>query len=164
MKKELLNKKVHTQWTWILILIFFALSIVNVYFGFLGIICMTKPMYHALKGRGKIHCSHYCPRGAILGKFLPNFTLNNNLPVWMRTKKFKNLLLILMMAMFAFALYHAGGDPKKIAFAITRLMFSSFVVGILFGVFFKPRAWCQVCPMGTGAGYIRDFVDKSNKK
>lgn len=163
MKKELLKRKVHTQWTWVLILLFFALSILNVYFGLLGLICMTFPMYHALRGRGKIHCSHYCPRGAILGKFLPNFTFNNTLPIFMRKKSFKSLLLLVMMLMFTFAIYEAGGALEKIAFAITRLMFSSFIVGIILGVFFKPRAWCQVCPMGTGTGYIRDLMDKSNK-
>lgn len=163
MKRELLAKKVHTDWSWILILSFFVLSIVNVYFGFLGIICITKPMYHAIRGRGKIHCSHYCPRGAIFGKFLPKITLNKNLPNWMRTNNFKNILIVMMLSMFAIALIHSGGDPKKIAFAITRLMFVSFLVGILLGVFFKPRAWCQVCPMGTGTGYIRDALKNKVK-
>lgn len=160
MRSELLKKRVHTDWSWILIILFFLLSIVNVYFGFLGLICMTKPMYHAFKGRGKIHCSHYCPRGAILGKSLKNFSFNKNLPDWMRTNFFKNTLIFLMLFMFAFSIFHSGGDMKKIAFAITRLMFASFAVGIIMGVFFKPRAWCQVCPMGTGTGYISKMVDK----
>ena len=36
-------------------------------------------------------------------------------------------------------------------------MFASFVVGVLMGVFFKPRSWCQVCPMGHATGLIADI-------
>ncbi len=163
MNRELLKKKVQTHWSWVLILLFFLLSIVNVYFGYLGLICITKPMYHAIKGRGKIHCSHYCPRGAIFGKFLGKVSLNNALPPFMRSKRFKDLLIVIMLSMFTFALIHSGGHPKKIAFAIARLMFVSFVVGGVLGIFYKPRAWCQICPMGTGTGYIRDMVEERVK-
>lgn len=139
---------------------FFILSVVNVYFGFFGLICMAKPMYHAFRGRGKIHCSHYCPRGAILGRGLKNFSFNNNLPDWMRKKNFKNIVIGLMLFMFGLSLVKAGGDLEKTAFAVTRLMIASTVVAVVMGIFFKPRAWCQVCPMGTGTGYISRMVDR----
>ena len=160
MRKELLKRRVHTDWSWILMIAFFILSVVNVYFGFFGLICMAKPMYHAFKGRGKIHCSHYCPRGAILGRGLKNFSFNNNLPDWMRKKNFKNTIIILMVFMFGLSLIKAGGDLEKTAFAVTRLMIASTVVAVIMGIFFKPRAWCQVCPMGTGTGYISKMVDR----
>ena len=52
---------------------------------------------------------------------------------------------------------HSGGQIDKIAFALFRFMFASFVVGVLMGVFFKPRSWCQVCPMGHATGLITDI-------
>ena len=164
MKKILLKKKSHMEWSWILILSFFLLSIVNIYFGVLGIICMTAPMYHAFKGHGKLHCSHYCPRGSIFGKILPSMSLNKPLPEWMRTKWFKNLLLIIMVLLFSFSMYHSEGNFKKISFGIFRLMLSFFVVGTLLGIFFKPRAWCQVCPMGHGTGMIDNLIKKDKRK
>ena len=156
--------KSHQQWSWIIILTFFALSVYNAYFGLLGIVCMTMPVYHAIRGRGKIHCSKYCPRGSFLGKFLPSISLNRNLPASFRTKKVKNILLTLMIAMLSMAIYHADGNIYKIGFALFRFMLSSFIVGIMMGVFFKPRSWCQVCPMGHATALITDIKKKPEVK
>ena len=150
-----MNTKTHMKWSWVLIVSFFVLSILDIRFGILGVICIGAPIYHALKGRGKIHCSKYCPRGSFLGKFLANISFNNNLPKGINTKTFKNILLVLMIAMFGISLFHAGLDYKKIAFSIFRLMLSSFVIGILMGVIFRPRSWCIVCPMGHATGLIK---------
>ncbi|WP_053955752.1 hypothetical protein [Inediibacterium massiliense] len=139
-----MKHKNHQQWSWIIIIAFFVLSIVNMWFGLFGFVCMGMPIYHALRGRGKIHCSKYCPRGSFLGKFLPNISLNKTLPSFMRTKYFKNFLLILMMTMFGISLYHSQFIPIKVAKAIFRLMFASFIVGTIMGIIFKPRSWCQV--------------------
>lgn len=152
MKK--VKKKSHQKWSWIFMILFITLSIVDIKFGLLGLICMTVPMYHALRGRGKVHCSHYCPRGSLLGNFLKNISFDNNLPKKLRGKTVKKILLVLMLTMFTISLIHAGPNINKIAFAIFRLMMSSLVLGILMGVVFKPRSWCQVCPMGYGTELI----------
>jgi hypothetical protein len=78
-------------------------------FGLLGIICMTIPIYHAIRGRGKIHCSHYCPRGSILQKFLEHISFNNTLPLPIR-KHGKKVLFTTMISLFSFSMYHA--DPN----------------------------------------------------
>ena len=92
MKKLYLKEKSKMSWSWILMVLFFILSFINVYFALLGLICMAAPLYHSFRGRGKINCSHYCPRGSLLGKFFPYISFNNNLPKWMRTNTFKNFL------------------------------------------------------------------------
>ncbi len=157
-----MNTKTHMQWSWILIVSFFTLSILNIRFGLLGLICIGAPMYHAIKGKGKIHCAKYCPRGSFLGKFLAEISFNKNLPKGMNTKTFKNILLLLMIAMFGISLFHAGLDYKKIAFSIFRLMLSSFVIGIIMGVIFRPRSWCIVCPMGHATGLIKKAKESKN--
>jgi polyferredoxin len=146
--------------------LFIVLSIADIRFGVLGFICMTVPMYHAIKGRGKVHCSHYCPRGSLLGNFLKNISLQNNLPKKLRGKSVKNVLLVLMMTMFSISLIHAGPNFSKVAFAVFRLMMASLALGIVMGVIFKPRSWCQVCPMGYATGLIRNAKNKkeNNKK
>ncbi|MCT4605011.1 MAG: 4Fe-4S ferredoxin [Marinisporobacter sp.] len=160
-------KKSHQSWSWILMVIFITLSIVDIRFGLLGFICMGAPIYHALRGEGKIHCSKYCPRGSILGKFLQLVSFNNQLPKAFRGRKAKNILLSIMMIMFTISLYHAFHQPnviKAVAFAVFRLMMVSFVLGIIMGVIFKPRSWCQVCPMGHGTALIKESQDKKASK
>ncbi|SHK17940.1 4Fe-4S binding protein [Paramaledivibacter caminithermalis] len=164
----MIKAKSHMKWSWIFMVAFILFSILDIRFGVLGFICMTVPMYHAIKGRGKIHCSHYCPRGSLLGNFLKNISLQNNLPKSLRGKTTKNILLILMMIMFSISLIHAGPSFSRIAFAVFRLMMASLALGIVMGIIFKPRAWCQVCPMGYATGLIKNVKDKkdinSNKK
>lgn len=153
------RKKSHQSWSWILMVLFILLSILDFRFGLLGILCMTMPMYHALKGKGKIHCSHYCPRGSILQKFLKEISFSNTLPVTIR-KHGKKVLLTIMIFLFSFSMYHAGLNIYKIGFAIFRFMTASLALGIIMGVVFKPRSWCQVCPMG----YATELISKSKSK
>lgn len=162
----MVKAKSHMKWSWIFMVLFIVLSIADIRFGVLGFICMTVPMYHAIKGRGKVHCSHYCPRGSLLGNFLKNISLQNNLPKKLRGKSVKNVLLVLMMTMFSISLIHAGPNFSKVAFAVFRLMMASLALGIVMGVIFKPRSWCQVCPMGYATGLIRNAKNKkeNNKK
>lgn len=157
------TKKNYQQISWIVIVAFFLLGILDTRFGILGFICMGAPMYHAFKGEGKVHCSKYCPRGSFLGRFLKNVSLGNALPANYRSNKVKNGMLALMITLLSLSLYHAGLNFGSIAFVLLRFMFMSFIVGIIMGMIFKPRTWCQVCPMGHAAGLISD-VKKANSK
>lgn len=155
-----MRKKSYQKWSWIFMILFIGLSIIDIRFGLLGFICMTVPIYHALRGRGKIHCSHYCPRGSLLGNFLKNISLQNNLPKWIKIKTAKKVLLTWMMVMFTVSLINAGPNINRIAFAIFRLMTSSLALGVIMGIIFRPRTWCQVCPMGYGTELITKKIKK----
>ena len=149
------------KWSWFLMVLFLTLSILDFRFGLFGFVCMGAPLYHALRGRGKIHCAKYCPRGSLLGSFLKKLSLNNTAPKFLFTKKFKNALLIFMLSVFAFAMYHTGGEIHKIAFAMFRFMTTSLILGIVMGIVFKPRSWCGVCPMGHGTVLIDQQMKKN---
>ena len=158
------KRKSHQKWSWIVIVTFFALEVVDTIFGLLGIICMLMPLYHALKGRGRVHCSHYCPRGSFFGRFLEKISLENTLPEWMRKKRFKHILLGLMLTMFSISMYHTGGNINKVAFGILRFLFLSSILGIVLGIFFKPRSWCQVCPMGHASYLVSKGVNSAKNR
>ncbi len=154
----------HQTWSWIIIVAFFIVGFIDIRFGILGFVCMGAPIYHALRGEGKIHCSKHCPRGSFLGKFMERLSLNRPLPKFISTRKAKSILLALMMVVFSISMIHTGFVFEKMAFALLRFMGMSFAIGILMGVFFKPRSWCVVCPMGHGAGLIAEQQKKMEKK
>lgn len=159
------KRKSHQSWSWILMVAFLTLSILDYRFGILGAVCMGAPLYHAIRGRGKIHCSMYCPRGSILGKFLKNVSLNNNFPNAAKSNLVKNLLLATMVTLLTVALYHANHDGfnfLKTSFALFRFMTISLLVGTIIGIIFKPRSWCQVCPMGHGTALIDKAIKSKN--
>ena len=164
MEKKKVRGKSHMGWSWMIILFFFVIGIYDFRFGLLGFACMAAPIYHALRGRGKIHCSHYCPRGSFLGRFLSYGSLKYTLPKWMSDKRFKNGLLGLMLIVFSISLYHAGFNMQKIGFSVFRFMGMSFAVGIIMGFIFKPRSWCQVCPMGHATALIKAAQEIKKKE
>jgi len=86
--------KSHMEWAYVIILMFFILGIIDIRFGILGFVCMSAPIYHSIRGRGKIHCQKYYPRGSLLAHALESISLKNKLPKFMPTKKFKNGLII----------------------------------------------------------------------
>ncbi len=154
----------HMKWSYLIMLAFLSLGILDIRFGIFGFACMGAPIYHAIRGRGKVHCQKYCPRGSLLGRFLERLSFNNKLPRFMTTKKFKNGLLTFMLVLFSFSMYHAGPNFNRIAFAMFRFMTMSLLVGIITGIIFKPRSWCVVCPMGNAAGLIDvNFINKKGK-
>lgn len=157
-------KKSHMSWSWIFMVLFLTLSIIDFRFGILGFVCMGTPIVHALRGEGKIHCQKYCPRGSFLGKFLEQISMKNNPPKFMTKKSFKHFMLILMMTMFSISMYHTGGEFNKIAFAMFRFMTASFGLGLVLGVFYRPRTWCVICPMGHASGLIKSAQDNVGKK
>lgn len=150
------------SWSWVFIVAFFSLGIIDIRFGILGLLCMSIPIYLALRGGGKVHCSKYCPRGSMLGNFLGRISLNNSLPKYINNKKVKNIMLAWMILMFSISLFMANGDFTKTAQAIFRMMAMSTTVGIVMGVIFKPRSWCVICPMGYATGLIEK--SQSEKK
>lgn len=160
-KISLLKLKSIQSWSWIFLVIYFTLAKVNIYFGILGLICMFAPLFFVIRYRSKVHCSHICPRGSFLSNSLNKFTLHNNLPRWMRTSFFKDLLLTAIIFSFSISLYKARGSYLGISTAIVTMMFRSLVLGVFLGVFFKPRAWCQICPMSTGSDRFKLLLLKS---
>ena len=147
--------KSHMEWAWIIIVTFFVLSIVDFRFGVLGFICMGAPIIQALKGNGKVHCVKYCPRGSFLGQVVDRLSRGYKMPKFMKNNRFKDGLLFLMVVMLTISMSHANGDYSKIAFTMFRFMGSSFIVGILMGIFFKGRSWCVICPMGRATSKIQ---------
>ena len=65
------------------------------------------------------------------------------------------------MGTFAFLMVWA--IPKGIyVLGNTILIFmeAATALAFLFGIFFTPRAWCTVCPMGFTTGNLRGLLEK----
>lgn len=153
--------KIPRKFHWVLIVMFFALSIVNTWFGLLGIICMGSPIAHAVKGNGRKHCTKYCPRGSFLATFMKRISFDNSLPAFMKKKSFRHILLGLMVVMLTLGISHAWGDAYRIAFTLFRFMGVSFLFGIFLGIVFKPKSWCTICPMGHASTLITEVRRKT---
>jgi polyferredoxin len=65
--------------------------------------------------------------------------------------------------MFSISVYHAFQQPniiEAVGFGVFRLMTASLALGVIMGIIYKPRSWCQVCPMGHATGLIKEAKEK----
>jgi len=72
----------------------------------------------------------------------------------MRASAFKNAFLSLMVIMLTISLSHNHDSIQAIGMALFRFMAASLAVGLTLGIFYQPRSWCQVCPMGHATSII----------
>ena len=155
---------------WIIILSFFALSIVNTWFGLLGFLCMAGPFYHALK-RKRRTLSLQAPLSQrfLLQQYtepcLPGVTLCPGL--WLqRTSATPFWHLWLLCLSSAWAIQEE--IPEKLPLWMFRFMGVSFIFGILLGFFFKPKSFLCCMPheprsLYAGCAYLQRWERKSPK-
>ncbi len=142
------------RFSWIFFVLFFALAIIDRRFALAGLLCMLLPLYQSIRGRGKIHCSGYCPRGSFLHNAFARLSFRNTMPAFMRSSIFKNLLFVLMMGFFAVSMFSAKGDLAASAMVLLRMVLVTSIIAAVLGIIFKPRSWCSICPMGHLSGAI----------
>ena len=104
------------------------------------IMTLTKP---------RSFCASVCPRGRALGFLFRKNPRGRALPAFMLTPNFRKLLCGGMMFCVIGSLVRTGGDIGGMGAVFWTLCAISLSGGLLLGIFFKPRAWCAICPMGT---------------
>lgn len=144
------------DYSWMLIILFFVLGVIDYRFGLLAIICMSAPIYFALKGEGRKGCSEFCPRGSILTKLAP-ISLRRTAPRWLFSNASKLMVFISIMAVFIYGTYMAWGDMRAIGFVFFRMVVISSIIAFVLGIIYRERTWCVICPMGNMANKITDM-------
>lgn len=142
------------KWNWSLLIIFLGLSIVDSRFGLLALACIIPAFYSAYKTSVNF-CSRSCPRGGFLQILLSKFSLYQSAPPLLSSKTFKELFMILFLILFSAAFYQTGGNISEIGFVFFRFILSSTIIALLLGTFYRPRTWCQICPLGQSARSLK---------
>ncbi len=102
--------------------------------------------------RGRFYCGWLCPMGAFHERFLGLFSLQRAILPVFKSSWFRWLLFVLMMGLMSSRLYLAWGDSKAIGAVFRMMWVLSTGLAIGLGLYFKPRVWCTVCPMGSLQG------------
>ncbi|UCD34832.1 MAG: 4Fe-4S binding protein [Nitrospiraceae bacterium] len=121
--------------------------------GFTLLICMFGAVGIALY-KGRVWCDWMCPRGSFYDLFLEKLSRKLPIPALFRKNWFRTVVLSLLMAALGAQIYYAWGDSFGIGRAFVMVLTITTTVGIVLGAVFKPRAWCQICPMGTLGSWI----------
>lgn len=126
--------------------------------GFSLLICMFGAVGIALY-KGRAWCDWMCPRGSFYDLFLNKLSRKLPVPPLFKTNWFRTLILILLMTALGLQIYYAWGSAYGVGMAFVMVLTITTTLGIVLGAFFKPRAWCQICPMGT----LGNWVSKGRK-
>jgi ferredoxin-type protein NapH len=104
--------------------------------------------------RGRFYCGWLCPMGAFHERFLSLVSLKRPILPVFKSSWFRWLLFVTMMGLMLSRLYVAWGDSKAIGAVFRMMWILSTALAIGLGIFFKPRTWCTVCPMGSLQGVM----------
>jgi polyferredoxin len=102
--------------------------------------------------RGRFYCGWLCPMGAFHERFLSLVSLGRPILPVFKSSWFRWLLFVLMMGLMSFRLAMAWGDAGAVGDVFRAMWILSTGIAIGLGLYFKPRTWCTVCPMGSLQG------------
>lgn len=102
--------------------------------------------------RGRAWCD-VCPRGTFLDLVMSRRG-KRPIPRLLRTTGFRVFALAFIMGMMAFRLVPVWGDLAAMGRVFVQLLTVTTIVAVLLGLFFNPRSWCYLCPMGSMASWI----------
>lgn len=94
-----MNKRLY-----LITILFFAFGLFNIIFAWAGLICFILPFIILYKDKKKTWCQSYCPRASLLNKANGKKKISKPTPAFLRSKKFKDFVLIYFAINLFFAL------------------------------------------------------------
>ncbi len=94
-------------------------------------------------------CRSACPNGRALSAGLGRFSKRVSLPKKLSSTGFRQALCAFMLFCVVNLLLRFGGGIEAAARVFWAVYLVSIGISIPMGIYFRPRAWCTVCPMGT---------------
>jgi len=154
----------YKKWNWLLMVMFWSLAIIDLRFGLTALFCILPAFYLSFKKPSYNFCASSCPRGNFLQKSLKDISFNRSAPQFFQKSIFKNSLFFVIFFLFIVALFRSGGVPVKIGFVLVRFITVSTIIGMLTGLIYQPRSWCQICPLGQGTNLIKKGISQSDNR
>jgi polyferredoxin len=128
------------------------------YLGYLVIAMMTFLLVISFFKK-RYWCWNLCPRGAFLDLVVGPLSSNKTIPKFFFNKKFRLIVLVMMMAFLIIRILATGGNPKAVGLIFVSMCLVTTIIALVLGLFFSKRAWCSVCPMG----FLQEQIHRLNK-
>lgn len=94
-------------------------------------------------------CRSACPNGRALSTGLGAISRRAVLPRKLRSPGVRQALCAFMLFCLVNLLLRFGGPIEAAARVFWAVYLVSIGISIPMGIYFRPRAWCAICPMGT---------------
>lgn len=121
--------------------------------GYLLLVCMGAGMGIALF-RGRYWCDWMCPRGASWDLVLSKISLKKKIPLFLRKRGFRILVLGVMMTIIVTQIPRAWPNIDGMGRVFVMMLTVTTLVGIVMGIPTHHRNWCTYCPVGTMGNWL----------
>ena len=102
--------------------------------------------------RGRFYCGWLCPMGAFHERLLAKISFHRPVPQLFKTSWFRWVVFAIMMGFMLSRLWMAWGDSRAVGSVFRMMWMVSMGLAIGLGIYYKARAWCIICPMGSIQG------------
>jgi len=103
---------------------------------------------------GRLYCGWLCAMGAFHERVLARFSLQREMPGLFKKTWFRWIFFLLLMGLMTSRLIMSGGDPAKIGAVFVMMWTVATSIAVAFGLYYKPRSWCNFCPMASMQGVL----------
>jgi len=102
--------------------------------------------------RGRWFCGNLCPRGSLMDFWIGKLSKKEKIPKVFRSFWLRIPLFLLLMGFMTYRLLSVIGKLNtfdKIGLILVSMCLITTAIAVFLGSYFRPRAWCTFCPMGT---------------
>ncbi|MFA6504538.1 MAG: 4Fe-4S binding protein [Treponemataceae bacterium] len=108
-------------------------------------------------------CAGTCPNGTFLASALKPVSRNRKMPRALVSVQFRRMLCGVMMFCMIGLLVRGYPNLANIGRVFWVIYSIALSLGVLAGLFYKPRAWCAFCPLGTLQDTIAGVSKEADK-
>jgi len=104
--------------------------------------------------RGRHVCGNLCPRGSFFDRLIAPLAARRGIPSLLRSMPLRWGVFTLLMGFMVWRLAANPVDPGHWGLVFWSMCAITTGVGVVLALFFHPRSWCAVCPVGTLSNVI----------
>lgn len=110
--------------------------------------------------RRRSFCAGFCPNGTFLAAACKPASRDRKLPRALTSPNFRRMLCGVMIFCMIGLIARSYPDPVSVGRVFWTIYVIALSIGVAFGLLYKPRSWCAVCPLGT----LQDTIGSSGRK
>jgi ferredoxin-type protein NapH len=99
--------------------------------------------------KGRYVCGNLCPRGGFFDRMIATVSFKKPIPTWLRKMHLRWVIFVSMMSFMVWRLSQNPGDWHHWGKTFWMMCIVTTAIGVVLGVLFHQRMWCEICPMGT---------------
>ena len=138
---------------WVLLLVMLAVVALGWRYPYLGFVVPVVMVTGMLGGlfAGRWVCGNLCPRGSFFDRILARLSVRRSVPSFLKSMPLRWVVFAAMMTVMISQALRDVGNPRHWGHVFWLMCTATTLLAVVLGLWFRERAWCTFCPVGTVA-------------